>query len=535
MNESFSQFFQALRNTDIGTKLVVAVTAVALVGAVAIFGMLSKDPHFEVVFNNLDDAELVAVSKALADGGVEFRVLQGDGTSAVTTRGEDVLKAQQLAYSADAISHVTKGILSSAGTAGIFAGMEERNQLVREKEMSEIEKIIEVLDFVAQAEVFLPKEASNSLRGPVKNTVSMVIRTTNGLPVTAEQGDNLARTLANFMEVGLDKVVITDHKGRMVHGGTAEDGGLIDGRFLEIQQEFNNREEQRVNMALAQLFGPNKARVTITSEFDFTQKTLQSRTANGKPIDLNSRSYETKTPVGASAAGANGGGVAGSSSNVAANGSSFGSGAPASVTGANGLVEQMSTTTEKENQSFVGTTDMVEIINQPTLKRLSVSLALDESLAGQADMITNNVKSMVGFDETRKDSFGDPLVLAMYAPEAETGAEGEEGAPAEEALPEESAFSLDMLLENGVELVSALAFIFLLLKGLKGAKGAAQEETVTVGGQPVAAGGGSNRVEIDPESLARAQVEDLVQNNPERVAQILSNWVVEDRSPVKNS
>jgi flagellar biosynthesis/type III secretory pathway M-ring protein FliF/YscJ len=41
-------------------------------------------------------------------------------------------------------------------------------------------------------------------------------------------------------------------------------------------------------------------------------------------------------------------------------------------------------------------------------------------------------------------------------------------------------------------------------------------------------------IEIAPEQLARAQVDDLVKNNPERVAQILSNWVVEDRNAVNS-
>jgi flagellar biosynthesis/type III secretory pathway M-ring protein FliF/YscJ len=41
-------------------------------------------------------------------------------------------------------------------------------------------------------------------------------------------------------------------------------------------------------------------------------------------------------------------------------------------------------------------------------------------------------------------------------------------------------------------------------------------------------------IEIAPEQLARAQVEDMVKNNPERVAQILSNWVIEDRNTVNS-
>lgn len=530
MNDQIRQFFQALRSTDVATKLVVAVTAVALIGAIAIVGLVSKDPHFEVAFTGLSDAEFVRVSEALAAGGIDSRAIRGEGSNAISTHGSDVLRAQQLAYAAGAISHVTKGILGSSAEAGIFAGNDERLQLVREREMSEIEKIIETLDYITQAEVFLPKQSSNTLRGPVKNSISMVVRTRNGAPIGPEESDTLARTLANFMEVTLDKVVITDSKGRMVHGGASDDQGLIDGRFLDIQNNFNEREERRINTALAQLFGPNKARVTISSEFDFVQSTVQSHTSNGKPVELTSRSFNTETPIGA--ASANGGGIAGASSNVASGGAA--NGLPASVTGVGGLVDSKSTTTEKEVQNFLGTTNMVEIHNQPKLKRLSVSLAVDESLADREAAISENVKSMVGFDETRKDGFN-AMVHPFVQPEAV--AVGEDGEALPEELPPKSAFSLETLLENGVELISALAFIFLLFKGLKGNKAQSEEKTITVGGQTVstASGASAKHVEIDPEALARAQVEDLVQNNPERVAQILSNWVVEDRSPVKNA
>ena len=86
--------------------------------------------------------------------------------------------------------------------------------------------------------------------------------------------------------------------------------------------------------------------------------------------------------------------------------------------------------------------------------------------------------------------------------------------------------------------VSAIAFIALLLKGLKSAKGSGSAATsagTSIGSKAFSADGTVMAdVEIAPEQLARAQVEDMVKNNPERVAQILSNWVVEDRNTVNS-
>ena len=108
----------------------------------------------------------------------------------------------------------------------------------------------------------------------------------------------------------------------------------------------------------------------------------------------------------------------------------------------------------------------------------------------------------------------------------------------EEALPSGSSLPMELLIENAVELLTAAAFIFLLIKGLRrtktkpaGQQSSGAEFTGMAGVGKSTAGS----IEISPEVLARAQVDDLVQNNPERVAQILSNWVVEDRSPIKSA
>jgi len=96
--------------------------------------------------------------------------------------------------------------------------------------------------------------------------------------------------------------------------------------------------------------------------------------------------------------------------------------------------------------------------------------------------------------------------------------------PAEtEETPEETESGVMVLVEKymqrGVEILVALVFIILLLKSLKGAKTSSKARGAARA-QAAAA-----EAEIDPELLARAQVEDLLRADPERVGEILSAWV----------
>ena len=542
MNDQLSNFFEAMKATDIGTKVVIAISAVALIGAIAVVGVVSNEEHFEVAFAGLTDGQFAAVSAAIAQAGIDMETYRGDGRSSILTRKSDIYKAKGAAFLASAISVQDKGILGNkGGTASVFAGMAEREQITREKEMSEIEKTIEELDFVTRAELVMPKTNPSALRASKKESVSMVVRTVGGRELSGQESASLAKMLQGALDIPMEKIVITDQAGRLIHGGVTEDASGIDGRALEMQREYNRLEEERINAFLAKVYGIDKARVMVSSEFDFTQSTVISR-QSGKPVTISERKLTTNTPLGSTANDGNGGGIAGASSNVASSGDNWDDPNAAVVTGANGSAVPASAKTEEtETASFIPTIDTTEIHNQPRLKRLSISLTLDDSLAGKMNAIGDSVKAMLSFDETRNDTFNAITTAIEPTPVIEAP-----DAPEGEAMPEEGGgMATETLIENGVEIVSAMAFIFLLLKGLKGSKKTVQGSAAAAAAGTKATKGakrgdlagipdGAGPAEVSPEVLARAQVDDLVQNNPERVAQILSNWVVEGRSPVKS-
>jgi flagellar M-ring protein FliF len=220
------------------------------------------------------------------------------------------------------------------------------------------------------------------------------------------------------------------------------------------------------------------------------------------------------------------GGVPGTSSNIAS-GDGFGTehaGVP-ELTGVR-TPEAMSETSDERTTYDAARTRTQTVRTAPRLARLSVSLVLDDSLAERREQIVQLVKAAVGFDETRQDLIG-VSTTAFAVPEegADEPAEGEGAAPAAPSPV------LELLLTRGVEIVSALAFVTVLLlslRGARGSRGAARTTAASTGSTPGAGGSADPAGELVPALLARAQIDELVRSNPRRVGEILSRWASEE-------
>jgi hypothetical protein len=80
-----------------------------------------------------------------------------------------------------------------------------------------------------------------------------------------------------------------------------------------------------------------------------------------------------------------------------------------------------------------------------------------------------------------------------------------------------------MLLQRGIEIAAAVAFLFLLFKTLKSAGKAPNA------GKPATADG-AEMDERQLEMLAKSEIEELVKSDPQRVSTILSRWAAEEET-----
>jgi flagellar biosynthesis/type III secretory pathway M-ring protein FliF/YscJ len=503
MNDLFQSLFGQLKGTSMGTRVIAFFSVLALFAVVGAAAWLSNRPDYELTFSDLNDHEVAKVNKALSEAGIPFDVSQPPAPFSVYVDESERSAAYMAVYGAGALDKPLEGILTDSGVAAVFNSAEERQQSVRKREWAEMELMLEQLDFVADAHVRTsPRPAENAFAAasdPLSASVTLTLAGSTRL--SPAQAETVADLVSRGLGVRKENLIVSDQSGnRLYDGQPAEESDEQSVRdLLAHQADFDRRSTDAANDVLSSILGPNKARVAVASEWNYDQSTLRTETPVGKGSLVEESKSTSERPVGDAASRA-----AGISANVAAVETADEPGAKSAASEASAPLEK----TSEEKKSYRPTVSLEERVRVvPSLQRLSVALFLDESIDEQkAGSLQETVKAAVGFVEER-DTFQSAR-LAFF------------NEPAPAASPPEAVDGgpnplLGTLLRRGVEIISALAFVFLLLKSLKGAGRKLEPPQGAAPAQP----------EIDPELLARAQVEELLKSDPKRVGAILSSWV----------
>lgn len=502
MNDLLEKLLASLKKTSAGARVIVVLVGAAMLAIVGLVATVASRPHFELAFSGLDDHELAQVCRALSEAGIPFEQSQPPGPFVVYVDEDERSSAYMAAYGAGALDKPLEGILADQSVASVFNSAEERAQGVRKREWQEMEKMLEELEFVSGARVRTSGTSSSPLtseRAP-RPTASVTLRVTGGAELTHAQAETVANLVSRGLGVSREDLVISDQAGRSLFDGKDKDAGDHEvGDLLAHQGEHDRRLELVANKVLGEILGPSKARVSVTSEWDFSRSTLHSETPVKSLVVMESKKNSEK-PAGSSS-----GTAAGVSANTLDPDAP--SAAPAgSTTGAPSM--EKTNEEKKEYSPAVSREELVRFV--PEMKRLSVALFLDESV-GQSAKLEEAIKAAVGFDEERGDEF--KSVVLPFAAAAETVPD-----PAAAALPAEPNPLLESLLRRGVEILSALVFLVLLWKTLRGSKR----------GEQAAAQASAGANQVDAELLARAQVDELLKSDPAKVGEILSRWAREE-------
>lgn len=493
-----------------GSRAGIVATAVAAI-ALAVFAVRwTSQPSFEILYTGLDAREAGAVQSALAGANVRYRVSQPPGPFVVHVDGEQYYSAQNAVALAGALDRAPEGIGGSAGAAShVFMSAQERAQSALKREWQELEKQLEELSFVERARVSTSIPEKSALRKAEPMTVAVTLTLRGRAELTQTQATSVARLARFRFNVPAENVLVTDQSGRsLVEEGTSGSEAAMAEEIFEHGRRSDAELERKANDALRRVFGPDLAHVVVTS--NWTQEEIESVKETVDPKNkaiVSETSSKSSTP--SAIAGGGPSGFAGTASNMIDGG---GSESGSDTTIAN------STTSESTKSTVVGRETQLRRSHTPRLQRLSLSLFLDESLKPRLAEVESAVKSAVGFDTARGDSFA-----AMTAPFAGVARDGEgKLVPTAEPVVEAPSRMTELLLRRAVEIAVAGALLFLLYKALRGAKRDGSEADQ----RPA-------NVDEDRwiEMLARSRVEDLVKSDPEKLGAILSRWAAEEEAP----
>lgn len=509
MKALLTKLWSDLASASTTTKALIGAALVLVLGVGGYTTAKSNAPHFKLLYSGLDASHAAAVQSALAEGGIRYQVSQPPAPFVVHVDESQFYPAQNLVALAGALEVVPEGIQTGAtGASSVFLSAPERAQTVLKREWQELEKQLEELDFVNRAHVSTSIPDPSPFRRGVPMTVAVTLGVRGGEDLSKAQAKTVAKLVRYRFNVPPDNVVISDQSGKSVWDGASDsDLGQAASEILEHKAVYDAELTRKTNLVLDRIFGDGMAYVVVNSEWTFDTTEIVRETIDPKNKAVVSQTTnKTSTPQATN-------GYAGAPSGDESSASQSSSGPAAAAS--------MAETSETKTTTLVGKSTEHVRQNTPLLERLSVSLFLDDTLKEQKESLESSVKTSVGFVAER-DAFSSLVTPFASIARDETGKRIPP--PVQEPAAEPSPW-LEILLQRGIEIAAALAFLFVLFKTLKGGpkKAAARRE------EAVAQASDPQYVEM----LAKTEVEELVRTDPEKVGAILSRWAAQDDALVR--
>ena len=502
------------------TRGIVVIALAAVIASVWWISTTAGQPNFKLLYSNQDAQHAAAIQNALAQGGIRYNASQPPGPFVIWVDEAQFYQAQNLVALSGALETSSEGIsIDATGAAQVFQSAGERAQTTMKREWQELEKQLQELDFVQRARVSTSTPDSSPLRKSAPVTVAVTLALRGHADLSRAQAQTVAKIVRYRFNVPAENVIISDQSGRSVYDGAAagELGGAA-ASLLEHKARYEGELTARTNQLLERVFGSGRSYVVVNSDWTYEERERVKESLDPKNVvTIEKTESKTSTPL------TNG------ATSPAPSSTDFGATNPnAPATAAASTPE--SKTSETKSMTITGKETEHIRTTTPLLSRLTVSLFLDESLRekfGKAEEIAaleSSIKNAVGFDDKR-DVFS-----SMITPFA-TIARDEKGQPIVAPVAEmESAPSplMELLLKRGVEIASALVFLFVLFKALKSVPKSNAKPSQDFGGLVVAEEAPFGLDQKDPkylEMLARRQIEELVKTEPDKVGTILSRWV----------
>jgi flagellar M-ring protein FliF len=501
MKDLVQKLTLSFRSSTPGARVSMVASTFLMLGLIGFTTFSATRPNFVPLISGLDETQRAACTSALAQGAMSYRVSPLPGPFTVEVDERDIFSAQGLIDAAGALTPPTRGILTGTGTGSVFMGMRERDQVTRKREWEDCEQQLRALDFVRDANVGASSKGGAFARTDDR-TVAVTLTLTPGYALGRAQAQTVAALVSRRFGIATTQVVIADQNGRLLYGGGQDQDGFGVNDAYDVKRRYDGDLESKINGMLSQVFGEGTAYAMIDSTW--TYDTTESLTETYDPENKVTNTDYQRTEKSSSTEGGVGG-PAGTASNVETN---------SSTTGANGSNGESDSLEEKRTTAHIGTTLQYTSKTTPELAHLSVALVVDESLSEELTSITQSVRAAVGFSEERGDTMNS--ISTSFA-----GLERDESGvplPVATVTPETSAWKT-WAMENGLEMLAACAFLFVLLRSLGGSKKAIEQ---VFSNDAVSAADAQ-----DPELVARAAVEELVHSDPKQVSAILSRWVLE--------
>jgi flagellar M-ring protein FliF len=486
-----------IQNTTPRGRLIMAASALGVV-VVAFFLMkVASAPTYEQVASGIDPAETPKITTALDKAGVAYQV-KNNGTAIAVDKAK-VGDAKVALASAGLPGHAQAGFeLMDKQKLG---ASDFQQQVTYQRALEgEIARTVEGVQGVSSAQVNLVLADDQLFQDQQQAARASVLLTTDG-----NMDPNSTRGIASLVTSSVknlksENVSITDQTGALLWPRAGSGDGAVMSK-QQANQRYQATTEARLNAMLIQTLGPGKGQVQVSADVNADQTTRDKLAYDKKGTPLKTHKEEEKL----TGSGASGGGAAGTAGNI-----------PQYANGAAGGGN--SNYNHKTQDDDLGVGKVVERtkVAPGAINKQNVAVVVDKSVPpADVKALQNTLSTAAGIDPTRGDT-----ITVSQVPFAK---------PVAPKKPSPAAGAMGMAKWILLGLAMML-FLFFVTRHLRRHESEQLEpvwlreiETPT----PLADLEGDRGPAFlePPVNPVREQVEEIVEQHPERVAQQVRAWL----------
>ena len=538
MNLDFRRLAQRARaifaDFTAGQKTVTALILVALVVGGYLFSHWASRPSYTPLFSNLAASDASAITDKLAASKEPYKL--ADGGATILVPQHDVYQLR-LDMAKDNLPSSNVSGYSLLDKGGITTSQFQQNVEYQQALQQELAKTIEAIDGVRAAVVNIVLPSSDVFAADQsKSTASVLITTDAGTSLSAGTVQAIVHLVSSSVE-GLDpaNVTVADSHGQVLSAPGVD--GVTGAGSLQAEQTtaYEARVSQAVQNLLQPLVGAGHVIVQTNAMLNFDSKQTTSEeyvqpSPGTTPLPL---SQTTSSEAYAGSGNAPSTGILGPD-NIAV---------PTTSASPGTYLNRSSTT-----DNAVGR--VVQQVNTApgAVQRLSVAVLLDSSTGAKID--TANVQKLVENAAGVQPSRGDSVQVSMMPFDTSAATQAQKDLAAA-AKSKDMGKLLGYAKDAAIALIVLAAAFFFMRRSKKAQENSpllsaserleledarqmrallsAQQDEIVQELTPAAPSRG-NRLELGAVPSIDAEIGELVERQPEEVAQLLRGWLADRRT-----
>lgn len=518
-----------------GQKAMTILGVVAVLIAGYAFTRWSSSTDYAPLYTQLGSTDAAGVTQQLDASGVKYKL--SDGGDTILVPRSDVYKTR-IALSA-------KGLPSGGGDsfdlldkAGITTDEFTRNVDYQRALQGELSRTIESIDQIDAATVNITVPQNSVFVGSdqEKSTAAVLVKSRGGGDVPNETVQAIVHLVSSSIpNMSPDDVTVADASGKVLHA-PGVDSTVGDATDIEQKNAYEQGVATSISNFLASTLGPNHAAVSVSADLDFNAhdtKTTTYSEPGGPTTPSTLAQHEINRTETFSGSGSGATGVLGPD------------GTPLAST--NTPTNYSKTESQKDNALNTVEDTVHQAPGQ--LQRLSVAVLLDSKVvpSSQIRKWKDQISAAAGIDPARKDVI--QVTTVAFDKQAQKAA----AAQLSSAASSSSSRNMMDLLRQIIALAIVALVLFFAWRAIKRAEATRIPMRVPLdlreleagSAVPVAAGhaleaartgalgsggAGDTRVLTPAAPNGNAEINELIERQPDDVAQTLRSWLADRRT-----